>query len=179
MVEAARVLCCRRVEVRRLLRAGADVNAKNGVDWTPLHFANVEGCHLQVVNKLMEHGSGTGSTAISGYTPLNFACNKGHLVVVIALPGLRSDIDANNDSNSTTTTIISKRKSRGVSSEAKDNNGDTHLHWAIFEGHLVVLKALLSSGTNILAINYRGHLPILDAVNWRNSAVSKFLFQQF
>jgi ankyrin repeat protein len=75
------------------------------------------------------------------------------LIVIALLAGLGSDIDANNDSNGTTTTIIGQRKSRGMSSEAKDTNGDTPLHWAIFEGHLVVVKALLSGATNILAIN--------------------------
>jgi ankyrin repeat protein len=54
------------------LRAGADVNANNGVDWTPLHFASVEG-FLQVVNELMEHGADIDSTTISGYTPVEFA----------------------------------------------------------------------------------------------------------
>jgi ankyrin repeat protein len=66
------------------LNAGADVNAKNGVDWTPLHFPSVEGS-LQVVNELMEHGSDMESTNISGYTAMDFACDKGHLAVVIAL----------------------------------------------------------------------------------------------
>jgi ankyrin repeat protein len=99
---------------------------------------------------------------------VDFACDKGHLAVVTALLGLGADIGAYNGSNGTTTTIIGKRKSRGVNTEANDNNGDTPQHFVIFEVHLAVVKALLSGGANILAINYRGYLSIHDAVSWRN-----------
>jgi hypothetical protein len=48
----------------------------------------------------------------------------------------------------------------GADIEAKDNGGCMPLHWAIFEGHLAIVKALMSGGTNILATNNEGDLPI-------------------
>jgi ankyrin repeat protein len=55
-----------------------------------------------------------------------------------------ADIVANNDSKDSSSTILSKRKSRGVNIEAKDNDGDTPLHLVGMFGHVAIVKALLS-----------------------------------
>jgi ankyrin repeat protein len=43
-------------EVRRLLSAGAHVNAKGSGYWTPLSWASING-YVQVVKELLEHGA--------------------------------------------------------------------------------------------------------------------------
>jgi ankyrin repeat protein len=141
-------------EVRRLLSVGADVNAKDHEDdWTPLHWASLEG-HSQVANELMEHGAVIETTDNDDYTALHFACNQGHLPVVNEL------------------------LSRGADIEAKDNDGDTSLHKASWNGHVPVVKALLSGGADIIAANNHGELPIHYAVSSRKSEVAKYLLQQ-
>jgi ankyrin len=106
-------------------------------------------------------------------TPLHCACTTGHLAVVNEL--LNSD-----DSNGATTGILGKRKSRaGANIEAKDNDGDTPLHDASWNGHLPVVKALLAVGANILASNNNGRLPVHEAVSYRRSEVSKYLLQHY
>ena len=58
-------------------RCGTDVNAKTGLDATPLHFAAREG-HKELVELLIANGADVNAKRESGYTPLNFAAGRGH-----------------------------------------------------------------------------------------------------
>jgi ankyrin repeat protein len=164
-------------EARRLLRAGADIEAKDIDDWTPLHRASCHG-HVQVVIELREHGADIEARENHDMTPLHISTLKGHVAVVIELLGHGADSDASNTIG-TTTSILCKRKSReGADINAKDRNGDTALHFASEIGHLAVTKALLSGGADVLAVNNQGELPIHYAVFLGNSAIAKCLLQQ-
>jgi ankyrin repeat protein len=158
-------------EVRRLWRAGADVHAKDHVGETPLHKACING-HAQVVKELLEHGADIEAKADEDWTPLHWACDRGHLPVIIELL-------SPNESNGTATTILGKRKSRGANIEAKDDVGDTPLHIAAIQGSVAIVRALLSGGANILAVNNDGELAIHQAVSRGRSEVSKCLLQHF
>jgi ankyrin repeat protein len=157
-------------EVRRLLSVGADVNVKGNYGFTPLFWASMRG-HLQVVKELLDHGSDTEASASGGWTPLHWAVYKRQVAVINELLSL-------NESNGTTTTILGKRKSRvGACIEARTNLGDTPLHLASVEGHLAIVRALLSGGADILAADNQGRLPIDRAVMCQKSAVAKYLLQ--
>jgi ankyrin repeat protein len=140
-------------EIRRLLRVGADVNAKDDYGNTPLHGASTKG-HVQVVKELAEHGVDMELKTNAGMTPLHHACFNGHVAFVIEL------------------------LSRGANIEAKTNQGNTHLHLASQCDHFLVVKALVSGGANILAANNQGNCSIHSAVIRRHSDVSKYLLQQ-
>jgi ankyrin repeat protein len=169
-------------EVRRLLRAGADIEAKNVFGATPLIMASLKG-HLQVVKELREHGADIEATEDRGWTPLHFACELQRevqsLAVVSELLSPGAEMDANNDSNGATTSILGKRKSRGANIEAKDRYGNTPLHFASIHNNLAIVKALLSSGADILAANNQGRLPIHRAFSRGHSAVIKCLLKKF
>jgi ankyrin repeat protein len=158
-------------EIRRLLRAGADVDAKSSNGATPLSEASYRG-HSQVFKELVEHGADIEAETSYGYRPLHLACNQGHLAVV-------NELLSPNDSNGATTSILGKRKSRGADIEAKNMFGNTPLHCASREDHLPVAKALLSGGANILATDNQGRLPMYLAVASGHSAIAKYLLQHF
>jgi ankyrin repeat protein len=141
-------------EVSRLLSVGADVNAKDNHDRTPLQWACEKG-HVQVVNKLLDHGADVDAKNNRDWTPLHRACYNGHVA------------------------IVNELLSRGANTEAKDIQGDTPLHDASSRGHLPVVKAMLNAGANILAANNYGSLPIHYAVGQGRSAVSKYLLREF
>jgi ankyrin repeat protein len=130
-------------EVRRLFSVGADVNGRDLLDNTPLHWACLMG-HVQVFKVLREHGADIEATNRFDRTPLHVACGKGHLVVV-------NELLSPNDINDTTS-ILGKRKTRGADTEARDKDGNTPLHFASEGGHLAVVKALVSDGANILPV---------------------------
>jgi ankyrin repeat protein len=159
-------------EVRRLVSVGADVNAKDGFGDTPLSEASWRG-HLQVFQALREHGADVNAKHDYGESPLHYACLHGHSAVVNDL------VSPNDHSDSTTTTILGKRKSHGgVDIQAKNNAGCTPLHYASKQGHLAIVQALRCGGADILAANNEGQFPIHYAVNERKSEVAKYLLQQ-
>jgi ankyrin repeat protein len=51
------------------------------------------------------------------------------------------------------------------------------LFWASGDGHLPIVKALVSGGADVLAANNQGHLPLHSAVTGGHSEVSKCLLQ--
>jgi ankyrin repeat protein len=141
-------------EVGRLLIVGADVNAKDSEDWTPLHWASNRG-HVQVFIELLQHGADVDAKNNAGWTPLHCACYFGDMAVVNEL------------------------LSRGANIEAKTNAGYTPLHKACVYSHMAAVKALLIGGANILAVNNQRKNPIHYAVRNRKSEVSKYLLREF
>jgi Ankyrin repeats (3 copies) len=64
-------------EVSRLLAMGADVNAKDKNDATPLHAAAWQG-HRDIAELLIAKGADVNAKDKDGHTPLNNAIRKGH-----------------------------------------------------------------------------------------------------
>ena len=67
--------------VRALIKAGADVNAKDNDGWTPLHYSAWNG-HLEVARALIEAGADVNAKENGGSTPLHAAAEKGHKSVI-------------------------------------------------------------------------------------------------
>ena len=63
--------------VSRLLAAGADVNARAGGGYTPLHIAAFGG-DVTLINTLLAHGADPEARADDGKTALAIAADKGH-----------------------------------------------------------------------------------------------------
>jgi ankyrin repeat protein len=163
-------------EVRRLLRAEADVNAiRTGL--TPLIAASFHG-HVQVLaNELLDHEADLEAKDNRDMNHLHWLGNNGHLAVVIELLGHGAEIHAN-DSN-ITASILGKRKRRGSNTEAKNLHGDTPLHYyASMRGLVAIVQAILAARADCRVANNDGQLPIQCAVSFRNSKVSKHLLQK-
>ena len=68
--------------VQCLIEKGANIEAKNEIQRTPLHFACSKG-HLPIVQYLIEKGANIeAKDKCNQRTPLHFACSKGHLPIV-------------------------------------------------------------------------------------------------
>jgi len=72
--------------VSRLLAAGADVNARAGGGYTPLHIAAFEG-DAALLNTLLAHGAEAETRADDGRTALAIAEERGHTLAARRLRG--------------------------------------------------------------------------------------------
>jgi len=110
--------------VQKLIEYDADINAKDGTGWTPLHWAS-QGFNFKddsVLRLLLEHGANINARAENGWTPLHMASHDGALEVVRVL------------------------LEHGVDVEAKDNYGKTALQEAAEKGHEEIVKLLREHG---------------------------------
>lgn len=113
--------------VRSCLRAGADPNARDHDNRTPLHEAVGWELNLGVISALMAGGADTNALDWAGTTPLHDAARWRDLAIVTAL--IESGADVN----------------------ARDANGRTPLHAALGNSDPAVARALLASGADPLA----------------------------
>eukprot|EP00730_Choanoeca_flexa_P006685 TRINITY_DN12203_c2_g4_i2.p1 TRINITY_DN12203_c2_g4~~TRINITY_DN12203_c2_g4_i2.p1 ORF type:complete len:294 (+),score=43.58 TRINITY_DN12203_c2_g4_i2:140-1021(+) len=95
-----------------LIGKGADMDAKNRDNSTPLHFAC--GCgHLAVAEMLIGKGADMqAKTKDNNFTPLHLACINGHLAVAEMLIGKGADMDAKNRVGKTPLDLCKSRKMR-------------------------------------------------------------------
>ena len=83
--------------VRALLRAGADVSARNGAGLQPMHVAAMYQ-QLQVMKALVAGGADlNGRAEPGGERPLHFAARAGHVDALLWLQGQGADLCARNN----------------------------------------------------------------------------------
>ncbi|XP_049770021.1 uncharacterized abhydrolase domain-containing protein DDB_G0269086-like isoform X2 [Schistocerca cancellata] len=121
-------------ELRALLAAGANVEARDEDMWTALHWAAVRG-HENVVRCLVEGGADVESRDSRRNTPMHWAAYRGHAAVVRLLAASSGDPDA------------------------KDKYRLTPLHYAARQGHAEVAAVLLDVGVDRGPWDDYGHLP--------------------
>ncbi|KAK1772870.1 hypothetical protein QBC33DRAFT_522720 [Phialemonium atrogriseum] len=119
--------------VRLLLKEGADFEAKDEDDWTPLSLAARKGHEAAVVKLLLKEGADFEAKDKYGRTPLLQAAGRGHEAVVKLL------------------------LKEGADFEAKDKDGWTPLLQAAGGGHEAVVKLLLKEGADFEAKDEDGH----------------------
>jgi ankyrin repeat protein len=113
-----------------LVRAGADVNTRNGDDETAMTFA-IRYHRADVVRIITDAGADITATNRFGVTPLIMAADLG------------------------AAQIISHLIHAGAKMDVRDVTGYTPLMWAAFKGHLEAVKALVEAGADINARNGR------------------------
>ena len=126
--------------VQLLLGHGANVNAQEMAQITPLHLA----CYydkLGVVQALLSHGARVNTKGELGQTALHFV-----------LDGNRSGRDA--------VGIVQLLLENGADVNAQDSNNETPLHLACNYGKLTIGWILVIHGANVNARNIRGQTSL-------------------
>ena len=114
--------------IKALIKAGADVNAEDGNYTTALTDAVVEN-NPEVVKILLESGAGAKVNIKDGY---------------LGMTNLMSATD-------TTPEIVKMLLDAGADVNAKSNNNQTALMFAVVHGNLDIIKILISAGADINA----------------------------
>ncbi len=144
-----------REAVRTLLRAGEDVNARQGDGMSALHWAAEQGDH-ELADMLLYAGANVdGGTRIGGYTPLHIASRQGHPAVVAALLAANADVSAR-------TTV----------------SGATPLHLAASSHGPLVVRILIEAGAEVDAREAAwGQTPLIFAASAGRLEIAKILLQ--
>ncbi|KXZ43193.1 hypothetical protein GPECTOR_98g777 [Gonium pectorale] len=147
-------------EVRALLRAGADKDAQDEGEWTPLHRAAENG-HVEAVRALLQAGANKDARDSTNQTsPLYLAAQNGHVEVVRALLQAGADKYTANKAWWTPlhkaaewghTEVVQALLEAGADKDVIDNNRSTPLHLAAEDGHNEAVQALLGAGADTRA----------------------------
>lgn len=137
--------------IEYLVQKGANINAKNNIQWTPLHCAVAWNKNTDVLQYLVSKGADPLSVSSTGLTPLQGAKqSKNHEVAKILESKIEKDIfyAAENGNLETIKTLIS----RGVNINIRTTGEHTLLHRVT--NHccdLGVVKYLLANGVDVNA----------------------------
>ena len=128
----------------------ADVNKKNGLKRTALHYACASG-HLKVVKALLSKDAEIDVEDEDHRTPLLFAAGRGQIDILLYLINHSTDINK------------------------KDDCERTALHYASESGHLKVVEVLLNKGVEIDVEDVNCCTPLLLAAEKRHNDISLHL----
>lgn len=163
--------------VKFLLDQSADIKARDGDKWTPLHSAAYGG-NASIAEHLFSHGilSEIDDRDWLGRTPLTLACESGTADIVFTLLQKGADVSAQNDDGDTPLILASRygdiEMVKNVLKYEPDvhkarKNGVTALHRAIFnpknEDRKKIVQMLLKSGAESTRITHDGQTPLHQA----------------
>ncbi|MDT8401511.1 MAG: ankyrin repeat domain-containing protein [Bacteroidales bacterium] len=139
-------------EVHRLVKLGADVDATDPENISPLIYA-VANNNLNTVKALLEYNPNTGIMTNSGESALHIAAKDNMLEIAEAL--IRTDADLN----------------------LKDRHGATPLHYASAYGYFYMCDLLIYYNAAIEARSEDGSTPLMAAVYSGQADISDLLLQ--
>lgn len=170
-------------EVKRLLRAGADVNMTDADGWTPLDWA-VQNDYLAIIDILADNGADVNRRDDEGWTPLRFAADLGRPAAVRALIKNGANVNLGNDEGTTPLHTAAQSDAWIVAQILIDNRADvnrkddydyTPLHDAALYGSPDVAEVLINADADIAAENNEGRTPLFVAQDEGYNAVADLL----
>jgi ankyrin repeat protein len=141
--------CQGHVEIARvLLKHGADTEARDNCDRSPLVWVALEG-HVELAQVLLEHGADANSHDKERCTPLYWASGEGHLAVAQVLLSHGADVTAQCEDNQTALHRADEEEvarfllEHGADPNALDINNQTPLHRVSELGRVGPARVLL------------------------------------
>ena len=122
-------------EIRKIIDAGTDINAKDALDRTPLHMAAFYG-QTKIIDLLVANGAEIDARDHTGMTPLHAAAISGGRQSVQLLLDRQADI------------------------QAKNGEGQTALHLAAATGQPKLTKFLIDRGADLQKKDSDGKTPL-------------------
>ena len=170
-------------EMKRLIQAGADVNAKNDIGKAALHYACASN-HLDIVKFLLNNGAEVDIRDQTGITPLISASQDGFKDIVHELLVAGANPDAASYVSGGFSIYIAS--ARGHSEVVKDlikyganvdapYKGFTPLMWACYEGHKPVVQALIEGRADINIVGAHDFTALYIAEEQNHKEIVEYL----
>lgn len=153
--------------VKRLLEAGADVDARNRFSGSPLYYACWHG-HADIVRLLLQHGADTCQRDAGGFTPLHWACvHEGVEILKLILEYGKDRVDVN--------------AMTGYEYGCTIRYGQTALHLAGENVNVDAVRTLLEAGADMGIVNFYGCSPVFNVIRandlrpWNRDAAERIV----
>jgi ankyrin repeat protein len=134
------------------LGKGENVNPKDILDWTPLHYAAAKGREYAAKHLLMRRAD-VNARDLREWTPLHYACRHNK------------------------TSVLQNLLREGAEIDVRGRDGVAPLHCAAMNGHLDVVRSLIEAGAAIDVLDASGKTPLLWAAYKGRLDVVEYLCQ--
>ena len=169
-------------EVYRLLRLGADVNAKTDDEITPLMYA-IENQHNKIVELLISKGAYVDLIPINGITALFAAVNSGNLQGAYLLLEAGANTQIINTYKQNPLSVSVQRSDFEMTELlldytpyfSRDYLGNSELFYAIQNQDTAIVRLLVERGADVNAKNNSLKTPLMVAASTGNVEIVKYL----
>ncbi|GDX36686.1 hypothetical protein LBMAG18_11970 [Alphaproteobacteria bacterium] len=162
---------------------GVNPSKKDYYDYTPLHYASLDG-NTELVELLLQKGAKVNIKDKFQNTPFHFACQKGHFELVELLLKIGADFNQQNDSKEAPLHLLSINGNAQIAELLLTNKADvnlqnnqqqTPLHLASRYGHIKIAELLLTNKADVNLQNNQQETPLHLASRYGHIKIAELL----
>lgn len=166
------VECGQTDNIKAMIARGANVNARNGNNKTPLYCAIDKG-QPESIAMLIADNADVNATMRYGWTALHLAAQRGEASVVQLLIDAKANVNASiSDGEIPTSSDIANERYM-----VNNTNGGTPLHIAVESCQPEIVERLIAANADVNALNTAVHTPLKVAHVLYKKEMSRVQFQ--